>query len=223
MDTDISISSVVTASLCPLRYYLDQHDVKAPSTRYEVCKQVSYHVRDQLDGSDIWNELRAVQPEIDESFREYLHHCLARCRKSQDFGDFLETDFGVRSGRHGIFGVVDKILDRDLSFSIVRPVPAPRAGIYSADRLRVFGYAICLQEMAGEKMPEGFVEYIPDGVCRPCIPQAIDKRRFFRALDQARKIRMGEIPKKPVSPPCESCQVRDRCTPGGTRLSDLMK
>lgn len=221
MNQDISISSVVTASVCPLRYYLDQRDGRSPSSKYEVCKQVSYHTGDRLDGEEIWNELRAISPDMDKSHRAYLDSCLRNCRRSGTFRDFSETDLAVRSRRYGIFGVVDKIHDGEPAFSIIRAVSAPVAGVYSGDRLRVFGYMLCLQEMTGREIASGSVEYIPDGICRTCIPQPIDKRRFFRALDEARKIKKGEIPRKPVSPPCESCPDADRCNPKGKRLSDL--
>ena len=221
MNSDIPISSVVTASVCPLRYYLDQKDGRSPSSKYEVCKQVSYHINDRWEGDEIWNELLSVRPDMDESLRSYLEVCLQKCRRSGNFRHYTETDLAVRSKRHGIFGVVDKILDGEPEFSIVRAVPAPKAGVYSSDRLRVFGYMLCLQEMTGREITGGCVEYIPDGICRTCVPQPIDKRRFLRALDEARKISRGEIPKKPVSAPCESCRDADRCTPKGRRLSDL--
>jgi CRISPR-associated exonuclease Cas4 len=221
MNPDISISSVVTASVCPLRYYLDQKDARSPSSKYEVCKQVSYHVADQRISEEIWNELRSVHPDMDESHRAYLDLCLGKCRRSKSFRQYIETDLAVRSKRHGIFGVVDKILDGEPEFSIVKAQPAPKAGVYSSDRLRVFGYMLCLREMTGREIRGGCVEYIPDGVCRTCIPQPIDKRRFLRALDEARMIKRGEIPRKPTSPPCESCREADRCSPKGRRLSDL--
>jgi len=222
MNSDIPISSVVTASVCPLRYYLDQKDGRSPSSKYEVCKQVSYHIQDHLESDEIWDELRSVHPDMDESHRAYLDVCLEKCRRPGRFREFCETDLTVRSKRYGIFGVIDKIHDGEPAFSIVRAQPAPKAGVYSSDRLRVFGYMLCLQEMTGREISSGCVEYIQDGVFRTCIPQAIDKRRFLRALDEARKIKRGEIPRKPVSPPCESCRDADRCNPKGRRLSDLL-
>ncbi|HUU74685.1 MAG TPA: Dna2/Cas4 domain-containing protein [Methanoregulaceae archaeon] len=221
MRPELSISSVVTASICPLLFYLDHKDEQMNSSRYEICKQISYHLGDRLDTAVIWEELKAVHPDMDDSNLPYLEQCLDMCRDYKGWRSIIETDLAVKSNKFGIYGVVDKVFEDSPRFSIVRSVRAPPAGIYVQDRLRVFGYILCLQEMTGEDIQGGAVEYIPSGISRPCIPQPIDKRRFLRALDQAREVSNGKIPKKPISPPCDNCRVAGRCIPGGKRLSDL--
>jgi CRISPR-associated exonuclease Cas4 len=118
--------------------------------------------------------------------------------------------------------MVDRV-GPDGSFSIIRAAGALPFGTYSTDRLRVASCAICLEEMSGNEISGGFVEYIPDGVSRFHTVQPRDRRQFLATLRKVRSIKGGEIPHHPLNAPCRRCRHRERCEhQGGRRLSDLM-
>ncbi len=141
----------------------------------------------------------------------------------QDWRKCCDSDVKVYSAKYHMHGIVDKIFDDEPFFSIIRPSHAPPSGIYSSDRLRIAAYTACLQEMLGKDIEGGSVEYIPSGITRFCRVEPLDKRRLLRALYETKRIRSGEVPRRPLRPPCERCPEKGRCGPGeGMRLSDLL-
>ena len=126
------------------------------------------------------------------------------------------------SDKYGIVGMVDRIAD-DGSFSIIRAAGAMPFGTYAADRLRISGIAFCLEEMTGNEVPGGHVEYIPDGISRFHTVQPRDRRQIIASLHKIRAIRKGELPLHPLNAPCNRCKYKERCeSSSGRRLSDLL-
>jgi CRISPR-associated exonuclease Cas4 len=222
---NISISSIITGSVCPLRLYYGQKSDKLPDSwehpHYAVCKQVSYHLGGPLVPDQIWDECCSIYPGIDPSLRAFLDQCISYCELST-WRASTDTDVLVSSERYGIFGSIDRLFDAPPYFSLVRASHAPRAGIYHDDRLRILCYALCLEEHLGVQVLGGIVEYIPDGIQRSYLVQPRDRRAMFTARKKAQEIISGAIPKKPLNPPCNRCMYLDRCKPGARRLSDLM-
>jgi len=193
------------------------------SWRYNVAKQISYRLGDALDADEIWTDVHLLQKDIDSSAFPLLTESVRLCRNNPGWRRYREVDIAVRSEPHRIHGIVDKVFDDEPFFAVTRPTPAPSRGVYTGDRLRVAGYAICLEEMLGTAIPRGIIEYIHSGIERVCTIEPIDKRKFLRALYEARRITNGELPRKPLRPPCNYCPQSDRCDPaGGKRLSDLL-
>ena len=223
-DRPIPVSSVVTASLCPMRLYLDSRagEPRFESPKYTICEQISSHLGHRLDPPQIWKEVVAIAPDIDTGMYGFLESCIARCEEGGPWPAFSETDVYLRSETHGLAGNLDKLLESDPFISIVRAGRAPAAGVYSADRLRVFGYMLLVNEVTGKDVSGGLVEYIPSGVARPCTPQPVDKRRFFKALADARAILSGETPPRPTGARCRACESYRACSPPGRRLSDIL-
>jgi CRISPR-associated exonuclease Cas4 len=221
-DQDLSLSSVITASICPLKLYYGHSPDERMLWRHAVCRQVSSHLGTDPDEESIWAELCTIHPEIEPEFRDYLDHCIAACTGLSFVRPCTESDVPVRSGRLKVFGNLDKVFSSPPYFAVTRSSHAPRAGIYLTDRLRVTGYALCLEEMFATPVTSGVVEYIPDGIVRTCEPQPIDRRRFLAALKSARRVAAGEIPPRSRDAPCERCDHRERCIPRGKRLSDLL-
>lgn len=220
---DLSISSVVTTSQCPIRFYLEKENKKKESWRYAIAKQISYHLGSALDEDEIWDEVCLIQKDMEDSAKSFFTESVHICRNNPAWRTCREADLRVQSARFHIHGVIDKLFDGEPSFSITRPTLAPSKGIYTADRIRITGYCICLEEMFDMPVESGAIEYIPSGTERVCTVQPIDKRRFLRALYEARRIQQGEVPRKPLNPPCRYCPQNDRCDlEGGTRLSDLI-
>jgi CRISPR-associated exonuclease Cas4 len=220
----MSISSIITAAICPLRIYYgssesDRNGVESP--RYTVCKQISIHLGSPLDRTLIWEEICTVHPDIDPMFQAFLDECISYC-SINPWRSASGVDIAVSSERYGIFGSVDRLFDEPPYFSVVRSSKAPTAGVYHHDRLRVACYALCLQEMLGIPVPGGSVDYIPSGVQRHCEIQPRDKRAFLSGRSVLESVMEGCIPKKPVNAPCRKCPYESRCTPGGRRLSDLL-
>jgi CRISPR-associated exonuclease Cas4 len=209
--------------MCPFRFYLEKGQGRTESWRYSVAKQISYRLGDTLDIDEIWKDLRLLQKDIDSSVLPTLTESVRLCSNNPGWRTYREADVAVRSESYRIHGMVDKVFDDEPFFAVTRPTPAPSRGVYTTDRLRVAGYAICLEEMLGTAIPRGTVEYIHSGIERVCTIEPIDKRKFLRALYEARRITKGELPRKPLRPPCTSCPHGERCDPaGGKRLSDLL-
>ena len=220
--TLVSVSEIVRCHFCPVRFSLERKLEVRESPRYTIAKQVSSHLGGDLDAGAIWEEVEAILPEIDPSFRTYLNASVERCRPGA-WRIPAETDVPVRSDRFGIRGLVDKIFDEEPSFAITRPIESPALGVSTADRIRVAAYALCIRESLGIPSGQGAVEYIPSGEIRVCTPQPRDRRAVIRAAEVVRHIREGRIPKRPVHAPCTGCPYREKCHTGGKPLSDLFR
>ena len=222
MHAPIAVSDLVRCHTCPVQFYRDRHHSRTEPDRYAVCKQLSYHLGETLDADMIWQEVTTVRPDIDPELRGFLSSCVAACRAGA-WQPAIEADVPVRSEKLGIFGMVDRLGSGD-RLSVVRSGTAPVTGVYTSDRLRVAAYALCLEEMLGHAVSGGYVEYIPSGMARFCIPQPRDRRMLLRALGTAHRIMEGEVPQKPLNAPCLRCEYHAWCTEGsrGKKLSDLM-
>jgi CRISPR-associated exonuclease Cas4 len=220
---DISISSIVTTSVCPVRFFLGQKTRTSEPPRYTVAKQISYHLGTDTDTEEIWEEISLIQKENSHEIREFFEECIHICNNNPGWRKCCDSDVKVYSAKYHMHGVVDKIFDDEPFFSIIRPSHAPPSGIYSSDRLRIAAYTACLQEMLDKDIEGGSVEYIPSGITRFCRVEPLDKRRLLRAIYETKRIRSGEVPRRPLRPPCERCPEKGRCGPGeGMRLSDLL-
>jgi CRISPR-associated exonuclease Cas4 len=217
----VSVSDLVRCHACPVRYYYEQNKPHPESDRYAICKQLSYHLGTPLDPELIWQEILSVRPGIGPELRPFLDTCITACRRSE-WKPAEQTDVKVVSEKFNIIGMMDRI-DPDGAFSVIRAAGALPFGTYSTDRLRITGCAVCLQEMTGNEVRGGFVEYIPDGVARFHTVQPRDRRQFISTLHKVRSIRQGEVPHHPLNAPCTRCIYRSRCEHrSGQRLSDLM-
>jgi CRISPR-associated exonuclease Cas4 len=206
---------------CPVRYYYERNDPFTESERYAICKQLSYHLGHPLDPEIIWSEVIAVCPGLDPTLRPFLETCITSCNKTA-WRPAAQSDVRVISDKYGIVGMVDRIAD-DGSFSIIRSAGAMPFGTYAADRLRVAGIAFCLEEMTGNEVAGGYVEYIPDGVSRFHTVQPRDRRQVIASLHKIRAIRKGELPRHPFNAPCNRCKYKEQCErSSGRRLSDLL-
>ena len=221
-DTDlVFISDLVRCHACPVRYYYEKDIPRTEPARYAVCKQVSYHLGNDPDPAAIWDELLTVHPSIDPVQKEFLDHCIAACRK-KEWQAAAEHDVRVVSKKQGIVGMADRIFPGN-GFALVRGTGSLPLGAAGADRLRIAAVALCLEEMTGEPVEGGSVEYIPDGIVRFHAVQPRDRRALLAVLGKARAIRNGDIPSRPLNDPCGRCSYRERCDAGGgRRLSDII-
>jgi CRISPR-associated exonuclease Cas4 len=211
----------VRVHACPVRYYFERNDTFHESERYAICKQLSYHLGNPVDADAVWSEVLAVSPSLDPAFREFLDICIASCNKIV-WKPAVQTDVRIVSDKHGMAGMVDRITD-DGAFSIVRAAGAMPFGTYAADRLRVAAISFCLEEMTGNEVAGGNVEYIPDGVSRFHAVQPRDRRQVIAALHKIRSIDEGDMPDRPLNAPCNRCKYREKCdSAGGHRLSELL-
>jgi CRISPR-associated exonuclease Cas4 len=118
--------------------------------------------------------------------------------------------------------MVDRITEEG-TFSVIRAAGAMPFGTYAADRLRIACIALCLEEMTGNEVTGGHVEYIPDGVCRFHTVQPRDRRQVITTLHRIRSIREGHFPHHPLNAPCNRCRYREKCeSSGGHRLSEIL-
>jgi CRISPR-associated exonuclease Cas4 len=216
----IAVSDLVHCHTCAMKYYFERNEPRTESDRYTVCKQLSYHLGNPLDADAIWQEVIAVCPGIDEEQRSFLHTCITKCANT-GWKPAVQTDVKVLSEKHGIVGMVDRIT-ADGEFSVIRAAGAMPFGTYAADRLRIAAYALCLEEMSGEVVTGGFVEYIPDGVSRHHVVQPRDRRQLLATLRSVRAIRDGTVPHHPLNAPCSRCRHKGRCENSGHRLSELL-
>ena len=217
----VAISDLVRVHACPVRFYYERNDPMSESDRYVICKQLSYHLGKPLEPDVIWREVLAVRPGIDTDLRSFLEICLTSCNKTE-WKPAVQSDVRVISDKHGIVGMVDRIAD-DGTYSIIRAAGAMPFGTYAADRLRIACIAFCLEEMTGNEVTGGHVEYIPDGVARFHTVQPRDRRQVIATLHKIRSIHKGDIPLHPFNAPCNRCKFKERCeSTSGRRLSDLL-
>jgi CRISPR-associated exonuclease Cas4 len=211
----------VRVHACPVRFYYERNDPFTESDRYAICKQLSYHLGASLDPEVIWNEVLTVRPGMDPGMRTFLDTCITSCNKNT-WKSATQNDVRVNSDKHGIVGMVDRIT-ADGTFCVIRAAGAMPFGTYAADRLRIACIALCLEEMTGNEVTGGQVEYIPDGVSRFHIIQPRDRRQVITTLHKIREIRKGDLPRHPLNAPCNRCKYKERCeNSSGRRLSDLL-
>jgi CRISPR-associated exonuclease Cas4 len=211
----------VRVHACPVRFYYERNDPITESDRYVICKQLSYHLGQPLESDVIWREVLAVRPGIDTDLRSFLEICISSCNKT-GWKPAVQSDVRVISDKHGIVGMVDRIAD-DGTYSIIRAAGSMPFGTYAADRLRIASVAFCLEEMTGNDVTGGHVEYIPDGVSRFHTVQPRDRRQVIATLHKIRSIHKGDMPLHPFNAPCNRCKFRERCeNSSGRRLSDLL-
>jgi CRISPR-associated exonuclease Cas4 len=217
----VAISDLVRVHTCPVRFYYERNDPITESDRYAICKQLSYHLGQPLESDVIWREVLAVRPRIDTDLQSFLDICITSCNKTE-WKPAVQSDVRVISDKHGIVGMVDRIAD-DGTYSIIRAASAMPFGTYAADRLRIACVAFCLEEMTGNEVTGGHVEYIPDGVSRFHTVQPRDRRQVIATLHKIRSIHKGDMPLHPFNAPCNRCKFKERCeSSSGRRLSDLL-
>jgi CRISPR-associated exonuclease Cas4 len=217
----VTVSDLVRVHACPVRFYYEQGEPFSESDRYAVCKQLSYHLGTPLEVDVIWQEILSVSPTLDPSMKEFLELCITACNKSE-WKPAVQTDVKAVSDKHGIVGMIDRIA-ADGTFSIVRAAGAMPFGTYSADRIRIACIAFCLEEMTGEEVKGGNVEYIPDGVSRFHEVQPRDRRQVIATIHKIKAIKDGEMPQHPLNAPCNRCKYNERCESSvGRRLSELL-
>jgi CRISPR-associated exonuclease Cas4 len=206
---------------CPVRFYYEQKEALSESDRYTICKQLSYHLGKSLNAEEIWNEVMTVRPAVDPSLRDFLGICISACSKTA-WKPAVQTDVRVASDKHGIAGMIDRI-DENGMFSIIRASGAMPFGTYAADRLRIAAVALCLEEMTGNIVEGGNIEYIPDGVSRFHAVQPRDRRQLIATQHKLREIRAGGMPQHPLNAPCKQCKYQEKCESSvGKRLSELL-
>jgi CRISPR-associated exonuclease Cas4 len=216
----IPVSELSSAARCPVRVFFDRSNPWVEPSEYTICKQISYHLGGRIERDEVWDEVRRISPGIDPLYKSYCESCIDEC-DNQEWRVPTEHDLFVKSDRFGICGTIDRIYPDAPFFSIIRSVKPPISGIYSGDRIRVLGYALCLSEMLGKELRGASVDYIPSGISRYCEIQPRDMRRFYSIRKILMNMNAGGVPKKPIYAPCDGCPYQARCDPGPTRLSDL--
>jgi len=211
----VRVSELVTAHRCPLRLYHLQSQDQNPSARYVIAKEIARHHGACTDTELLWEEVQAVMPEVDPAMKDFLSTSLLACSRMV-WPAFTEEDLLVRSARHRIMGTVDLAGGPHGLFGVVRSSSAPAEGIYATDRVRVAAYALCLEELYHMPVREGVVIYVPDGVIRTCPVSPRNRRAVLTGRDAAARVISGELPKRPLNPPCTNCPVTDRCRQGAS-------
>lgn len=207
-DIPISISDIVTCSICPMQVYLAKSEEEYPEKlSYTVAKQISYHLGAELDEEEILDELKLVAPDIIDEAKPVLKELLSECRKHK-WRVAEENDCLVRSDKYNIFGRVDRRFSE--GFAIIKAGRAPEHGIYYANRVQATCYAICLDELFGRNMHPS-VEYLGSGETRNLSITASDKRTFLELLKTMEKIQRGEIPLTKRGAACEHCRFKETC------------
>jgi len=208
-DNPIAISDIVACSICPMQVYLAKSEEEFPEKiTYTVAKQISYHLGAELDEAEILEELEFVIPEKIEESKPIVKELLAQCSKHK-WRAALENDCLVRSDKYNIFGRVDRRFSE--GFAIIKAGCAPEHGVYFANRVQATCYAICLEELFGQKMHPS-VEYLGSGETRNLTITAADRRTFLELLKTMEKIQNGEIPLTKRGSACEYCRFKDVCT-----------
>jgi CRISPR-associated exonuclease Cas4 len=125
----------------------------------------------------------------------------------------------LRSERYGLVGKADLIEEAD---GQLYPVEYKRGqrGEFENDALQLCAQALCLEDMTGRDIPQGFIYYAQTNQRQP-VPLTEDLReqtqqtiRAVRAL-----LTTGQSPPAHYMPRCRGCSLYERCLPqAGDRL-----
>jgi|GEM_PF-156661 len=251
----IPVSTLVRTSVCPVRVYLERHDSIIEPAEYTIAKQVGYHLG-SLAISDspvaagnetvpsvtspkapetlpdphverIWDEIRLVRPDIDDSMKEYLEGCIAACR-TISWEEPMAADLACANRKYGISGRVDWIFNKNPVIGILRASRAPTYGVWKQDRIRAAAYLLAAEEMdvlntgwTSSPPSEVRIVYIPSGIIRTVAPTASDRRSLLAALRKAEAMYRGETPLAPPDAPCDRCPKSESCTRGASEPQTL--
>jgi CRISPR-associated exonuclease Cas4 len=209
----VTVSGLVAAHRCPLRYW---HELQRPpreSARYAIAEQIAAHLGPDIDADLIWDEVTTVLPGVGPADRTMLDTWVAACGSTR-WPRLELRDRPVRSERLGLVGQVDWVAPDLGSCAVVRASTAPAFGVASADRVRVAAYALCLEEERGRPLDHVALVYVPSGALRRYSPQPRDRRAVLRALAAARRVQEGRVPPKPSEAPCDRCPHTATCGAG---------
>lgn len=204
----IAVSELARVHVCPMQLYLEKSKPQnfSEPVNYSIAKQIALHLGEELDEEKIWNEFLEIFPSENSDAEKIFHEIIFSAKKIS-WKKSERLDVSVTSERYKIFGRVDRMFSD--GFSIVKAGAAPTHGIFSADRLRMTAYTICLEEM---KLPaNGIVEYLGSGTIRNFSMTPSDKRAFQYALKTCEKILRGEIPQKTEGAHCARCGFLEHC------------
>ncbi len=215
MTDPITVSGLVAAHRCPLRYWHELQRQPRESARYAIAKQIAAHLGARLDADLIWEEVTTVLPGVGHADRALLDEWAAACGATR-WPRLELRDRTVRSDRLGLVGQVDWVAPDLGSCGVVRASTAPAFGVPSADRVRAAAYALCLEEERGRPLDHVALVYVPSGTFRRYAPQPRDRRAVIRALAVARRVQEGRVPPKPAEAPCDRCPHGESCG-GGAR------
>jgi CRISPR-associated exonuclease Cas4 len=217
----VTVSGLVAAHRCPLRYW---HELQRPpreSARYAIAKQIAAHLGPDLNADLIWDEVATVLPGVGQADRALLDAWVQTCRETR--WPRLELgDRPVRSERLGLVGQVDWVAPDLGSCAVVRASTAPAFGVASADRVRAAAYALCLEEERGRPLDHVALVYVPSGALRRYSPQPRDRRAVLRALAAARRVQEGRVPPMPTDAPCDRCPHEAACGAGARRGAAIL-
>ncbi|MBP2132958.1 CRISPR-associated exonuclease Cas4 [Methanomicrobium sp. W14] len=218
----ISIPSIVSCHICPIRFMLEQErKPKEEPENYTIAKQISYHLGEEMDPGEIWDEIKTVNPELSKDSFELYTSWIEKCKNSP-WPRSSQQDVRVSSDKFGIHGNIDRLFDSPPYIALLRLTPAPDIGIYSADRVRAACYSLCAKEALGKDANEIILEYIPSGTSKTCKISPRDRREALYAIKTAKKILSGYVPVKNKTMPCGHCYLKDKCVPEPKKLSDLL-
>lgn len=206
----IPISTLVRASACPVRVYLERHDPIQEPYEYTVAKQVGYHLGGNLDVDTIWREITLVRPDISVTMQGYLRGCISACA-GLPWRPPRTIDLTITNRRYAVSGRIDWFFDTEPKIGILRATRAPDHGVWRQDRLRAAGYLLAAEELDGETVSEVQIAYLPSGIVRRVIPNASDRRTLLSALKSVEAIYRGETPRSPPNAPCDRCGKKDLC------------
>lgn len=218
----LSISSVVSCHICPIRFMLERDSKNRTETEnYTIAKQISYHLGEEIENEAVWDEIKTINPEISEDSHETCSMWINRC-KTASWPRASQNDLKVSSEKLGIHGVADRYFNSEPYIALTRLSPAPETGIYKSDRIRSACFSICAKETLGIEAKEIILEYIPSAAARVCSISPRDRREALSAIKTARKILSGYVPVKNKNMPCKNCYLKDKCSRGPVKLSDLL-
>jgi CRISPR-associated exonuclease Cas4 len=119
----------------------------------------------------------------------------------------------LKSDRYGLVGKADLIEEVDGRWYPIEYKRGNR-GEYDNDELQVCAQALCLEEMTGQAIGQGYVYY------------ALSHQRVLVEIDQALRqmaietiaavtdlLRTGKMPRPVYSPRCKGCSLAEHCLP----------
>lgn len=146
-----------------------------------------------------------------------LHERVHSVGSNHKEGTWQVRAIWLKSDRYGLIGKSDLIEEQD---GVLCPVEYKRGqrGEFDNDALQVCAQALCLEEMTGEPVPQGFVYYTHSHQRQAVVLTAELRERAIATIKIVRTlIHTGTMPQAVYTKRCRSCSLYAQCLPQATK------
>ena len=162
---------------------------------------------------------------VENTFLNNEHTVEGTLQHARAHSDETSTRAGTRQLRgvhlysriYGITGKADVIEEKE---GLLYPVEHKkgRRGKWTNDELQLCAQALCLEEMQGQEITQGYLFYVSTGRRKEVQFTAELRQQTIDTISAVRQlIESGQRPPNPYTPRCKGCSLHDICLPRETQ------